>query len=81
MKGSSTFSEDQGLSSEVLSKLQSLVNLIRGECAINDLHGLIMEHLIDLFSPDISCFYIRDYSTQDYQGFKGSLRKYLRSNS
>lgn len=56
-----------GLPTTLLTRLQALINLIKEECDIDALPGVVMPHLIDLFNPDIACYYVKDNDKRDYR--------------
>lgn len=60
-------SASDGLYAEVLSKIQTLINLIRSTNNIDELPSLLMEHLVDLFKPDIASYYVKDSFTSNYR--------------
>lgn len=56
-----------GLSAEMLFRVQALIDLIRGwERDLDELPGPLMQYLVDLFKPDIASYYIREPFTSSY---------------
>jgi signal transduction histidine kinase len=56
-----------GLSTEVLSKLQALINLIRSDHGTDELPELLMGHLVDLFRPDRADYYVKEPFNAGYR--------------
>ncbi len=57
----------QGLSAATLSQVQALIHLVRGGHNVDALPELLLEHLVDLFKPDIASYYVKESFTSSYR--------------
>lgn len=55
------------LTDNILNDLENLIKMVREERDVEDLPDVLLDRMIELFKPDIACYYVKETHTKVYK--------------